>query len=153
SRLEAVLSDGNLLRVDGGSEITLTRLAGSPDGDDPSTLLELHEGNLQLVVFEDALGDQLPRVDTPNATFYVQRPGSYRLTTEQGTWSAFLVREGSGEVVTERGSVVVRADEQAEIEGERYARTSVQAASSRDALERWADRLDEEAERYASQND
>lgn len=150
SRLEAVLSDGNLLRVDGGTEIVLHRLAGSPDGDDPSTVLELREGNVQLVVFEEALGDELPRIDTPNATFYVQRPGTFRLTSDQGTWSAFLVRDGSAEVVTERGSVVVRADEEAVVEGERLPRTAVHAASGRDALERWAVRLDEEAERYAS---
>ncbi len=153
SRLEAVLSDGNLLRIDGGTEVVLHRLAGSPDGDDASTVLELRDGNVQLVVFEDAAGAELPRIDTPNATFYVQRPGTFRLTSDQGAWSAFLVRDGSGEVVTERGSVVVRADEEAVVEGERFARAAIHPASGRDALERWAVRLDEEAERYASRGE
>ena len=153
SRAEVVLADGNLLRIDGGSEIVLQRLAGSPDADDRQTVLELRAGNVQLVVFENALGDELPRVDTPNATFYVQRPGVFRLTSDQGVWSAFLVREGSAEVLTERGSVVVRADEEALVEGEKFPRAVIQAASGRDALERWAVRLDEEAERYASQGE
>jgi hypothetical protein len=153
SRLEAVLSDGNLLRIDGGSDVGLLSLAGSPDGDDPSTRIDLAEGTVQLVVFDDALGAELPRIDTPNATFYVQHPGTYRLSSDQEGWSSFLVREGGGEVITERGAVTVRADEEAEIEGERFPRTSVRAASGRDSLERWADRLDQEAERYASNND
>ena len=37
---------------------------------------------------EDARGDELPRIDTPNATVYVQRPGTYRLERDQETWSA-----------------------------------------------------------------
>src|SRR5690349_6009085 len=50
SRLELVLADRNILRIDGGSELILERLAASPDANDRATVLRLLEGNLQLVV-------------------------------------------------------------------------------------------------------
>lgn len=153
SRLEAVLPDGNLLRLDGGSEVLLKRLAGSADAGDDITLLELDAGNLQLVVSGNALGAELPRVDTPNATVYVQEAGRYRLSFEQGSWTSLVVREGAAEVVTERDSAQVESDEEALVEGERLARIEVQPAGSRDGLERWAERLDAEGDRLARDGD
>ncbi|MEA2690836.1 MAG: hypothetical protein QOJ16_223 [Acidobacteriota bacterium] len=136
-RVEIVLSDRNLLRLDGGSEILLAQLAGTPDTNGRSTRLRLEEGNFQLVVVQDSLGDELPRVDTPNATVYIQYPGSYRITSDQGNWSGVVVRRGTAEVVTDRGSVRVRADEEAHVEGTENARTDVAQASGYDAVERW----------------
>jgi hypothetical protein len=145
SRVEVVLADRNLVRLDGGSELILERLAASPDTNDRATVLRLLEGNLQLVVLEDSYGEELPRVETPNATIYVQHYGIYRVTADRGGWSEVVVRRGKAEVVTERGSQVVRADEEAIIEGERLADVDVRPASSFDALERWARHLDEES--------
>lgn len=147
SRAEVVLADRNILRIDGGSEVTLEQLAASPDRDDPATVLRLQDGNVLLTVTSDSLGDQLPRVDTPNATIYTQNFGTYRITaTDQLT--ELVVRRGKAEVVTDRGSQIVKADEAAFIEGERYADIEVESATSYDALERWADKLEGEA-RYA----
>ncbi|HEX5759341.1 MAG TPA: DUF6600 domain-containing protein [Thermoanaerobaculia bacterium] len=149
-RLEAVLSDGNLLRVDGGSELLFERLADSPESDDGQTVLRLLQGNVQLVVRRG--GRELPRIDTPNATVYLQDEGVYRIATDAEGWTEVVVRDGYAEVVTERGSAVVRTDEQAWVEGVRLPDVDVQAAGSSDALERWARRLDDEVEgdRYAS---
>jgi hypothetical protein len=149
SRVEIVLADRNILRLDGGSELTLEQLAASPDRDDPATVLRLHDGNVLLNVVSESLGDQLPRVDTPNASVYPQAYGTYRITASQGSLTEVTVRRGKAEVVTDRGSEVVRADESAFVEGDRYASVEVESASSYDALERWADRLNDEA-RYAS---
>src|SRR5262245_37393750 len=44
SHVEIVLADRNVLRVDGGSELVLERLAGSPDRDDQATVIHLIEG-------------------------------------------------------------------------------------------------------------
>src|SRR6185436_19602400 len=63
SRVEIVLADRNLLRIDGGSEVVLERLAGSPDSQDRGTVWRLIEGNLQPVVLRESLGDELPRID------------------------------------------------------------------------------------------
>ncbi len=142
SRVEMLLSDGNLLRLDGDSELVLTRLAGSPETGDTLTDLVLLEGHLQLVVFADALGDELPRVELPNGTVYVQQAGSYRITAAGGDWSQVVARDGWAEVDTGRGSVVVRGGEEAILDGDRAPRSVVRTASALDDLERWGDRLD-----------
>lgn len=151
SRMELVLADRNILRLDGGSELILERLAASPDSNDRATVLRLLEGNLQLVVLTDSLGDELPRIETPNATIYTQHYGVYRVTADSDGWSEVTVRTGKAEVVTERGAVQVRAGEMALIEGEeRLADVDVRAADTYDSLERWGSRMDDE---YASAGD
>ncbi|MES1241708.1 MAG: DUF6600 domain-containing protein [Acidobacteriota bacterium] len=153
SRVEVVLPDRNILRLDGGTEVTLEQLAASPDRDDPTTVLRLHDGNLLLTVIADSLGDQLPRVDTPNASVYPQAYGTYRITSSQDRWTEVTVRRGKAEVTTDRGSEIVRADETGIVDGgDRYASVEVESAASYDNLERWADHLEDEA-RYASTND
>ncbi|HWM91739.1 MAG TPA: DUF6600 domain-containing protein [Thermoanaerobaculia bacterium] len=148
SRAEIVLADRNILRLDGDSEVTLEQLAASPDRDDPASVIRLHSGNILLTVTADSLGDQLPRVDTPNATVYPQNYGTYRITTSQGQYTEVVVRRGKAEVVTDRSSEVVQAEEAAIVQGERLADVDVESAGSFDALERWGDRLEGEA-RYA----
>ncbi|HVR97744.1 MAG TPA: DUF6600 domain-containing protein [Thermoanaerobaculia bacterium] len=143
SRLEIVLADGNLVRLDGGSELILEHLADSPDAHDRATVLRLQEGNLQLIVLEDSQGEEYPRVETPSATVFVQSYGTYRVTADRNGWSEVLVRRGLAEVVTDRGEAKVRADEQAVIDAQ-YAGVDVRPAASYDSLERWAQRLDED---------
>lgn len=147
SRLEIVLADRNIVRLDGGSELILERLAASPDRSDRATVLRLLEGNLQLVVTQDSLGDELPRVETPNATIYPQTFGVYRITADREGWSEVVVRRGTAEVVTDQGTSRVRADEKAVVEGDRYADIEVREAGGFDPLERWARHLDDD---YAS---
>ena len=99
SLAEVLLSDGNLLRLDGGSEVSFEALAGSPESRDRSTALRLPEGNVQLVVFSDVLGTD-SRVDLPNATVYVGEAGRYRLTSDVVTgprwWARGLGRDRQG---------------------------------------------------------
>jgi hypothetical protein len=156
SRVEIVLADRNILRIDGGSELILERLAGSPDRDDRATVVRLLEGNIQLAVVEESLGDELPRIETPSATVYVEDYGIFRVTAEREGWSEVVVRRGSAQVVTEGGSSRIRADEEAVIEGDRHARVEVREAGRFDSLETWARRLDDEYEsadmRYVDDN-
>lgn len=144
SKVEIILADRNLLRIDGGSEVLLERLAASPQSRDRATVLRLLEGNIQLVVIEDSLGEELPRIETPNATIFVQDFGTYRITADQEIFTQLLVRDGKAEVHTDRRSASVRGDEQAFIEGD--SQLDVEPAGSIDALERWARRLDEEGD-------
>ena len=40
-------------------------------------------GNVQLIVTQDSLGEELPRIETPNASIFPQDYGSYRITTDE----------------------------------------------------------------------
>lgn len=151
AHVEIVLADHNLLRVDGGSELVVERQAGETGSDDQATVIRLLEGNLQLAVIQDSLGDQLPRIDTPNATLYVTNYGVFRVTAEREGFSQVVVRRGTVEVVTDQDDQNVRADQQAAIESgndqgnNQEAGIDVQPAGAFDSLERWARRLDDEA--------
>lgn len=147
SRVEVVLADQNILRVDGGSELVFERLAASPDRDDRATVVRLLNGNVQLIVTQDSLGDELPRVETPNASIYAQDYGTYRVTSDQG-WTQLVVRRGSAQVVTDSGSSRVRADEVAVVDDQDPdRRADIREAGAFDNLERWGRQLDDE---YAS---
>jgi hypothetical protein len=141
ARLELVLADRNLLRVGGGSDLLLTRVAFSADGDDRTTRLDLERGELVLEVTGEALGDELPEIRTPSATIYVQEPGLYRVRAESDGYTELLVRSGHAELLTERGSTIVRAGEEAWTTGDRWRPVELVAAGPRDALERWSDEL------------
>jgi hypothetical protein len=149
--VEIVLADHNLLRVDGGSELVVERQAGETGSDAQATVIRLLEGNVQLAVLQDSLGDQLPRIDTPNATVYVTNYGVFRVTAERDGFSQVVVRRGTVEVVTDQDDQTVRANEQAAIESgtdqgnNQQAGIDVQQAGAADSLERWARRLDDEA--------
>jgi hypothetical protein len=148
-RVEVVLSDRNLLRIDGGSEIVFEALVASPDREDRDTVLRLPQGNVQLVVVRDYLGEGVPRVDTPNVTVYPRELGSYRITADGSDWTSVVARDGSADAVTREGSVQVRSGEEAIVEGNERPRQRVRTASRQDSLELWGQRLDQEA-RYAS---
>ncbi|HEX6899424.1 MAG TPA: DUF6600 domain-containing protein [Thermoanaerobaculia bacterium] len=147
SRVEVILADRNILRIDGGSELILERLAASPDRDDRASVLRLIEGNIQLTAVQESLGDELPRIETPGATVWIQDYGVFRVTADRAGWSEVVVRKGSAQVVTDRGSSRVGADESVVIDGDRYARIEVREAGGFDSLEKWARRLEDE---YAS---
>jgi len=144
SRVEVMLADRNILRLDGDTQITLEQLAGSPDDNAPATVLRLEQGNAQLIVTEDSISDELPRIDTPNATIYPQAYGTYRITADGEDWSQVVVRRGTAQIVTERGSEDVRADEEAVVEGDREASIDVEDAEGADGLERWGRDLDDQ---------
>jgi hypothetical protein len=146
SRLELLLADHNIVRLDGGSEIELAQLAASPDRNDRETVLRLSEGNLELVVTQDSLGQELPSVETPNATVYAENYGTYRVTTDQGQVTEVLARRGSLQVASDQGDVRVRAGEEAVIDGQQRGNGEVQQASAYDSLERWGSQLDNEAQ-------
>lgn len=148
SRMEIVLSDYNRLRMDEGTEVVFDRLAGSPDGTDAETALRLLSGNLQVVVTEGHLGTESPRLELPFATVYTRSAGSYRVECDRYGVCWVVVRDGSAEVLTDRGSLLVRTGETAYLEqrGD-LPQVSIETAKSWDNLERWGERLDLEARR------
>ena len=147
SRLELVLADRGLLRLGGDSEIDFERIAYSAETDDRATVMRLHYGEAQLIVPEDALGDALPQLETPSATIYVHRAGSFRITVGADGWTELVVRDGLAELVSDRGSLLVHAGDQGWVQGGRQARLELRVADARDSLERWGDWLSAEAVR------
>lgn len=141
-RLEILLSDNNVLRLDGDTEVVFESLAYSPESTDTSTSLRLLQGNLQLVTFDGAPGDELPRVFTSNATVFVQRAGTYRVTAGRRDWSSAVVRDGFAEIASETGSVVARSGDEVSVEGSSRPRVEVVAAGGLDGLERWGQELE-----------
>jgi hypothetical protein len=143
-RVEVVLADHNIVRLDGGSQLQFTHLANSADRQDPATELRLDEGNLQLIVAQDSVGQELPTVLTPNASAYIQAYGSYRITADRGDYTEVVVRRGTAEVVSDSGDNAVHAGEEAIADSRRRAGIDVRQAGGFDALERWARQLDDE---------
>ncbi len=144
SRMEVILSDRTMLRLEGESELYFDRIAFSSDSQDRESVLRLVEGNVQLVVPDYALGDTLPQFETMNATIYLHREGSFRVAAGRNGWTELVVREGLAELVTDNGSLLVHAGEKGVAEG-RWPRLDLRNADYRDSLERWGDRLTEEA--------
>ncbi|HXO41474.1 MAG TPA: FecR domain-containing protein, partial [Thermoanaerobaculia bacterium] len=127
-RVEVVLADRNIVRLDGDTRLQLTRLANSADRQDPSTELRLDEGNLQLIVAQGSIGQELPTVLTPNASTYIQAYGSYRITADRGDFTEVVVRRGTAEVVSDSGDNAVHAGEEAIVDSHRQAGIDVHQA-------------------------
>ena len=149
-RLELSLPDFNVVRLAGGSELLLDRLALSAETEDDDTALRLLRGELQFLVQDLLPVGASPRVDTANATIYLHSSGAYRIATDGYGWTEVVVRRGFAEVATEAGSSIVRADEQAWVEGGRWPRVDVERAGGLDDLERWGADLDGELAGYGA---
>ncbi|MEO8195761.1 MAG: DUF6600 domain-containing protein, partial [Thermoanaerobaculia bacterium] len=149
SRIEITLSDRNRLRLDEDTSVILERLAFSGDREERVTVLRLEGGELLLDVADEALGDELPRVITANATVYIQQPGQYRIEAgrenDGQAWTRVVTRRGYAEIVTDRGSSVVREAEAMTALGDRLTRLELAAADEPDALERWGAELADQA--------
>jgi hypothetical protein len=145
-RIEIVLPDRNRLLIGGDSAVRLDRLAYSGDRESRVTVLGIEAGELLLEVTEEALGDELPQIQHDAATIYVQEPGLYRVRAEDG-WLELVAREGYAEMVTSRGSTVVRAGEAAEAGGDSWGRIEISDAGGLDTLERWGQNVERPARR------
>jgi hypothetical protein len=145
SRLELALSDRNRLYLDAETGVSLERIAFSGDRDERVTVLRLEGGELVLLVPDEALGDELPSVITANATVYIQQPGEYRveagIENNGESWTRVVTRRGYAEIVTDRGSSVVREGESMLAQGDRQVRLALASADDPDALEAWTAEL------------
>jgi hypothetical protein len=146
ARLEIALADLNLLRIAGDSTVNLVRVAFSADRDDRTTRLDLEEGEIVLVITDEALGDELPEIRTPAGRVFIHQPGTYRLRASAEGELELVVRSGFAELLTERGSTVVRTGEEAWTRGDRWGAVKIGDAGPLDALERWGQRLDQGAQ-------
>lgn len=145
-RLEAVLPDQTVVRAAGNTDVYFEELAlYAGEEESFGTTLRLLEGEIQVVIRDHEVEREPLRIDTNNATLYLQEAGTYRIYADSRQWTELVVREGFGEVALEEGSVVVRADEEAVVDGGPDARVKVYPAGALDALEAWGQDLEREA--------
>ncbi|MGE0640491.1 MAG: DUF6600 domain-containing protein [Thermoanaerobaculia bacterium] len=141
ARLEVLLPDRNRLVLDGDTVVRLEQLAFSGDREARVTILVLEQGELVLEVSDEALGDELPRIESQGGTVYIEKPGTYRVAAGGEGWIELVTRDGYAELVTDRGSTIVRSGEMALANGDRWGRVELSRAEPADSLERWSDGL------------
>jgi hypothetical protein len=151
ARIEAVLSDGSIVRIEEESNLLFEALGASPDQSADGTVLRLENGEIQLNVPAELYADLYPRVDIPAGAVYIQQPGSFLIDARSDGFVELVVRDGLAELVTERGSMLVRAGEEALVDGGGLARIDLLQARSRTSLERWGDDLERDARRSDSE--
>jgi hypothetical protein len=146
ARAELVLPDGGEVRVDGGTDLTF---GNSGDAADTGDALRLDAGSVQVVTDQGGDHGRGVRLDTENATAYLDGGGRYLVETDRSGWTRVVVREGSAEVMTERGSRRLQAGDETQIDGDVDARIAVYDAGGWSSIERWGGRLDDQARRAA----
>ncbi len=139
SRLEAVLADRSRLRLDQSTVVELQSLAGSADSQATQTMVRLESGRLHYVVVDPPPADRAPVVETVNAQFFLQDSAQVLISIEGVDSTLLTVRRGYVEVVTSRGSSLVRAQEEALVSGSRWTNVAIGPAGRPDRFEDWAD--------------
>ena len=153
SRAEAVLADGNVVRVDGYTELRFERMARTYEADDDRDLLFLVHGTAAVEVRDVATRERALRFDTDDATILVASRGLFRVDAgPRGT--EVYVLSGKVEVQGRGGRALVRAGEYAYVSGDSEIEVDV-SASPRDRFARFVeerrDRTDHrETTRYVS---
>ena len=153
SRAEAVLADGNVVRVDGDSELHFERMAHTYEADEDRDLLFLAHGTAAVEVRDVATRDQALRFDTDDATIVAVSRGLFRVDAGRRGTEVYVL-SGKVEVRGRGGRGLVRAGEYAYVSGDSEIEVDVSAAP-RDRFARFVeerrDRADlRETTRYVS---
>ncbi|MEO8431594.1 MAG: DUF6600 domain-containing protein [Acidobacteriota bacterium] len=135
-RAEVALADGNILHVGGGTRAAFESLYSQQGEDDDFSSIQLKEGSVILSAI-GANADQIPRIDTDDATVYLTAGGRVRVNMDSRHGTVVIDRSGSLDVRTRSGSYKLRAgqymtvheDDDPEIE---------RGSFSRDRFDVWA---------------
>jgi hypothetical protein len=144
-RIEVVLPDSTIVRLESATEVTFESLAQSVETGETSTTILLVQGELQILIPQESSTRDYPRIDSINASMFIQKDGLYKITADDRSWTDVVVRQGYVEIATQRGSSFVRKGERASIEGAEWPRVSVEPATYLSSLELWGEELDSAA--------
>jgi FecR protein len=153
SRAEAVLADGNVVRVDGYTELRFEQMARTYETDDDFDLLFLVRGTAAVEVRDVAARERALRLDTDDATILAASRSLFRVDAgRRGT--EIYVLSGKVEVSGRGDRTLVRAGEYAWVSGDSEIEVDV-SGSPRDRFARFIeerrDRTDRrDATRYVS---
>jgi hypothetical protein len=118
--------------------------------DDSTVQVRLSEGSLNVRVRRLPDGQNF-EVDTPTQAFSIQRPGIYRIDTNQdGSETYVTVRDGGGQVTGNAGTFPIAAGQQAVINGQDQAGYNIYAAPGADDFDNWAQTRDRREDHVAS---
>ena len=135
SRAEAVLADGNVVRVDGYTDLRFEQMARTYEADDDRDLLFLARGTAAVEVREVTTRERALRLDTDDATILAASRGLFRVDAgRRGT--EIYVLSGKVEVQGRSGRALVRAGEYAYVSGDSEIEVDV-SASPRDRFARF----------------
>ncbi len=116
SRAEVVLASGNIIRIDGRTEIRFDRMSRTYESDDDRDLLYLLRGSVAVDVREAAFGEEAFRLDTDDATVVMEGSGQLRIDAGP-RGSVITVVAGEAEVTGRGGSATLQAGESAAVSG------------------------------------
>jgi hypothetical protein len=147
SRAEAVLADGNVVRVDGYTDFRFERMARTYESDDDRDLLFLARGTVAVEVRDLTTREHALRLDTDDVTILAPSRALFRVDAgRRGT--EIYVLSGKVEVAGRGGRALVRAGEYAFVSGDSDVEVDV-SASPRDRFARF---VEERRERTDSRN-
>lgn len=140
-RVEVGLADGNILFLGGGTRAAFDSLYEQQGEGGEFSAIRLIDGEL---VLSGLAGndEQIPRVDTDDATIYLSRGTHVRINTDSRRGTVVVGRAGSAEVRARAGTYTVKAGQYLMVRGDEEPEIA-RGAFSRDRFDLWvAERLD-----------
>ena len=108
SRAEAILADGNILRIDVQTNLRFDRLAKTYEAEDDRNSLFLERGAVSLEHRGSTSRDQATRIDTDDVTVVFPEEGLLRVETGRRGTEIYVVT-GQAEVYARSGRATLRA--------------------------------------------
>jgi hypothetical protein len=140
-RIEIGLADGNVLFLGGGTHASFESLSEQQGEDDQFSAIRLTEGDA-LVSATGSGEDEIPRIDTDDATVYLSAGARVRVNSDPRRGTVVIARAGSAEVRSRAGTYTVKAGQYLMVRGEEEPETG-RGAFSRDRFDMWvADRME-----------
>jgi hypothetical protein len=141
SRAEAVLADGNIVRVDGYTDLRFERMARTYESDDDRDLLFLARGTVAVETRDVTTRERAMRLDTDDVTILAPSRTTFRVDAGRRGTEIYVV-SGRVEVSGRGGRALVRAGEYAFVSGDSDVEVDV-STSPRDRFSRFVEeRLD-----------
>ena len=141
ARVEIALADGNVLHIGGGTRASFESISEQQGEEDQFSAVRVTEGSVVLTAV-GSNDDQVPRIDTEEATVYVSAGSRVRVNADPRRGTVVIGRAGSAEVRTSAGTTTLRAGQYAIVRGDEEPQIA-SGAFSRDRFDIWcADRLE-----------
>jgi hypothetical protein len=135
-RAEVGLADGNVLYLGGGARARFESIRAQQGEDDAFSMIRLEDGSLILAAAGATQGG-IPRIDTEDATVYLNRGDRVRVNYDPRRGTAVIARAGTAEVRTREGRYEVRAGEYLLVQGDEEPEVE-RGSFSRDRFDVWA---------------